>query len=200
MRKLHYLWLYFDDENGNEESEEQTKETNETGSDERTKPKYSEDDVDKIVAKRVARMEKQKQKEIQKERDEATRLATMTAQERAEHERDELQKELNALKRANTIAEMEREARKILAGDGITVSDDIVSVLVSEDADDTSKAVKAFADAFKKAVQDEVKKQLSHKKPATGARGGTITKEQIMNEPDPLKRQKLIREHMNLFR
>ena len=199
MKYLDFLKLYFDaeegtgDEGGTPESD--TKGGQHEEVDERDKPKYSENDVDKMMAKRNARFEKEKQKV----KDEATRLATMTAQERAEHERDEMKKELDALKRANAIAEMEKEARKILNEDGINVSDDLVSVLVSDNADDTSNAVKAFSKAFKSAVQKEVKKQLSHKKPTTGA-AGTLTKEDILNEKDPLKRQKLIRENMNLFR
>jgi hypothetical protein len=192
MRKLHYLWLYFDDEGTDGASGEQTTETKETEVvDEKDVVKFTQNDVDKIVAKRMAREKKASE--------EAARLAKLSAQERAEAERDALQKELDEMKRANAVAEMEREARKILSADGIVVSDDIVSTLVSEDADETSATVKAFASAFKKAVQDEVKKQLSHKNPSTGS-SGNVTKEQIMQEQDPIKRQKLIREHMNLFR
>lgn len=47
---------------------------------------YTDEDIDAIIARRFAKWEKQKQKEI----DEAKRLENMNAQERAEHERDEL--------------------------------------------------------------------------------------------------------------
>ena len=206
MKNLDFLRLLFDEngdggndgannDNGNGNNGGNNGGGNGDGTD-RTTPKYSDEDLDKILSKRFARW----QKEQKKATDEAARLATMTAQERAEHERDELQRELDALKQANTLAEMERTARGILQEDGITVSDDIVSVLVDVDADKTSKNVKAFATAFKKSVQAEVKRQLSHKGPTAGSKSGALTKAEILTEKDPIKRQKLIRENMRLFK
>lgn len=163
--------------------------------DDRTTPKYSDDDLDRILSRRFKRWSKQQAAAV----DEARKLANMTAQERAEHERDELQKELDELKRANAVAEMERTARNILQSDGVTIPDEIVSNLVGDDADATSANVKAFAKAFKAAVQDEVKRQLSHKTPAAGSDSGQITKADILKETDPIKRQKLIRDNLSLF-
>ena len=162
----------------------------------KNKPKYTDADLDAILNKKFAKWQKQQKQAV----DEATRLANMTAQERAEHERDKLQKELDALKKANTIAEMEKTARNMLHTDGVTVPDEIVSVLVGDDAETTNKSVKAFSKAFKDAVQKEVKRQLTHKSPSVGRGAGTITKADIEKEPDPIKRQKLIRENMSLFR
>lgn len=158
--------------------------------------KYSDADIDKIIEKKFAKWQKQKAAEV----DEAAKLATMTAQERAEHERDMLKAELEALKKANTIAEMEKTARGILKEDGVNVPDEIVSCLVGDDADKTSETVKAFSKAFKEAVKEEVKAQLSHKSPVTGATGKPVTKEDISKETNPIKRQKMIAENMSLFK
>lgn len=163
--------------------------------DDRNTPKYSDADLDKIISRKLAKWSRQQAAAV----DEATRLANMTAQERAEHERDALQKELDELKRANAVADMERTARGILQADGVTIPDEIVANLVGEDADATSANVKAFSKAFKAAVQEEVKRQLSHKTPAAGAKTGALTKADIWKEKDPIKRQKLIRENLGLF-
>lgn len=159
-------------------------------------PKYTDADLDRIIEKKFAKWQKQQKAAV----DEAARLANMTAQERAEHERDELQKELDKLKRANSVAEMEKTARNILSTDGVTVPDEIVATLVADDAETTSANVKAFSKAFKAAVQAEVKRQLTHKNPAAGSGSGTLTKADIMKEKDPIKRQKLIAANMALFR
>lgn len=169
-----------------------------SGENDRTAKKYSEDDVDKIVQKKIAK-ERAKAKA---EADEAAKLAKMDAQERAEHERDKYKAELDELKRANARAEMEKTARGILQTDGVNVPDAIVATLVGDDADATSENVKAFSNAFKDAVQAEVKAQLSHKKPnrsTTGGAGGTITRQDIEKEEDYLKRQKLMEEHPELY-
>lgn len=197
--------LYFGDEAGAQaaestESKTTQQATTETKADAKSgqdaaEKKYSDADLDRIIERKFAKWQKAKEEAV----NEAAKLASMTAQERAEHERDKLQKELNELKAANSRAEMEKTARGILREDGVTVSDDIVSVLVDTDADKTSAKVKAFATAFKKAVQDEVKKQLGHKQPA-GSGAGTITKAEILKEADPIKRQRLIRENINLFK
>ena len=141
----------------------------------RNEKKYSDADLDKIIENKFAKWQKQQAKAV----DEAKKLANMTAQERVEHERDKLKAELDALKKANAVAEMEKTARGILQNDGVNIPDSIISYLVAEDAEATSNNVKAFSKAFKAAVQAEVKSQLSHKSPSTGATGKAMTKEEI---------------------
>lgn len=162
----------------------------------RNEKKYSDADLDKIIENKFAKWQKQQAKAV----DEAKKLANMTAQERVEHERDKLKAELDALKKANAVAEMEKTARGILQNDGVNIPDVIISSLVADDAEATSNNVKAFSKAFKAAVQAEVKSQLSHKSPSTGATGKAMTKEEINKITDPVKRQEAIRNNMNLYR
>lgn len=164
--------------------------------DARNEKKYSDADLDKIIENKFAKWQKQQAKAV----DEAKKLANMTAQERVEHERDKLKAELDALKKANAVAEMEKTARGILQNDGVNIPDVIISSLVADDAEATSANVKAFSKAFKAAVQAEVKAQLSHKSPSTGATGKAMTKEEINKITDPVKRQEAIRNNMNLYR
>ena len=204
-KKLVYS-LYFDDtdsdntdaENTDTENTDKTPDDKEKGkADNKLAKKYSDEDLDKIIAKKLERWQKQKTAEL----DEAKRLASMTEQERAEHERDQLKAELEELKHKNTIAEMEKTVRGILSENNINyISDDIVSVLVNDDAEKTSNNTKAFIKAFKSSVQAEVKAQLAGKTPKTGAGVQAVTKDTIKNEKDPLKRQALIRQNMSLYK
>ena len=156
--------------------------------------KYSDAEVDEIINKKFAKWQKEQEKKIS----EAEKLAGMNAQEKAEHERDTLQKELDALKRANSIAEMEKTARTMLHDDGVNVPDEVVSSLIAEDADSTKTKVEAFSKAFKAAVQTAVIDALKGKAPATG-KGSTLTKADILKITNRAERQKAIAEHIDLF-
>lgn len=163
--------------------------------DDRKKAKYSDDDLDRIISRKIAKLQKQHAADV----DKAAKYAQMTAQERAEAERDDLKKELAELKRANAVAEMEKTARGVLSEAGVSVPDEIVSGLIRDDADETDKAVKAFIKAYKAAVQEGVKNALTHGKPKDGGSASATTKEEIMKIKDPVARQKAISQHADLF-
>ena len=135
----------------------------------------------------------------EKEKAEAKRLAEMNAQERAEAERDKVQKELDELKAKNAIAEMTNEARKMCAEHDINVGDDLLSVLVNKDADKTKKAVDAFVKMFESEVEKAVKEKLKGNGPKRGGSNKGVTRESILNITDPMERQRMIAENMDLF-
>lgn len=130
---------------------------------------------------------------------EAEKLAKMTKEEKTEYEMEKLKKQLADLQKQNNRTEMAKTARKILADEEISIPDDLIGLLVADEADGTKKSVEAFAKMFKEAVQDGVKQALKGKVPKGGAGGGTITKEQILAVKDPSERQKLIAENIRLF-
>ena len=168
------------------------------GKDNEPKPekKYSDDDVDKILNKKFAEWEKKKQKEV----DEAKKLADMNAKEKAEYERDKLQKELDALREKDSLSEMTKTARKMLSDEGVSVSDDVLSIIVSTDAEKTKAAVDAFAKAFNETVEAAVKEKLRGNPPKKGKGGGApMTKEQILAIKDNEARQKAMLENRELF-
>lgn len=164
---------------------------------EQGKKRYTDEDVDDIINRKFAEWQKKQQKAV----DEAKKLAEMNAQQRAEHERDQLQKELDDYKRKDSLAEMTKTARKMLSESGITASDDILSVLVTTDAEQTKAAIDSFSKAFQAAVEAAVKERLRGEPPRRGSGGGTapMTKEQIMKIRDPELRQKKMLENKELF-
>lgn len=156
---------------------------------------YTDEDVDKLINRKFAEWQAKKDKEI----DEATKLADMNAQQRAEYQRDQLQKELDEYKRRETLAEMGKTARSMLAEQDIDVPDELVSSLVTEDAETTAANVKAFAKAFTTAVQKAVEGKIAHTEPKAGG-AATMTKAEILGIKDPIARQKAISENIGLFK
>lgn len=184
-----------DDKGGNPGADDKGGNNDGAEPDSKATKKYSDAEVDEIINKKFAKWQKEQERKIS----EAEKLAGMNAQEKAEHERDTLQKELDELKRANSIAEMEKTARTVLHDDGVNVPDEVVSSLIAEDADSTKTKVEAFSKAFKEAVQTAVKDALKGKAPATGKSGSTLTKADILKITNRAERQKAIAEHIDLF-
>lgn len=204
--RLPFCLQLFADENSSENEGTETKDTQSTqtqsteGQDKQeknkaTEKKYSDKDLDAILDKRFARWKA----EQEKEKAEAKRLADMNAQERAEAERDKVKKELDELKAKNAIAEMTNEARKMCTEHNINVGDDLLSVLVNQDADKTKKAVDSFVKMFEQEVEKAVKEKLKGNGPKRGGSNKGVTRESILNITDPMERQRMIAENMDLF-
>ena len=131
---------------------------------------------------------------------EAEKLAKMTKEEKAEYKNRKLEKELEDLKRQNSISEMSKTARKMLADEEINIPDELLAHLVSESAEETKTAVEAFGKMYKDAVQAAVKVALKGNAPKGGSGGkGAVTKEQILAVSNPIERQRLIAENIALF-
>lgn len=160
-------------------------------------PKYTDKDVDEILNKKFAQWQKKQQREV----DEAKKLAEMNAQQKAEYERDKLQKELDEYKRQASLAEMNKTARKMLSDNGITIPDELLSMMVTTDAEETKNAIDGFSKVFTEAVESAVKERLKGEPPRKGSVGAaTMTKEQIMAIKDPELRQRKMLENRELFK
>ena len=175
-----------------EEHQNETKKYEKKGEGEK---KYTDADLNSIIDKKFAEWQKKKEKEV----DEAKKLAEMNATEKAEYERDKLQKQLDEMMKEKSLTEMTKVARKMLSEDGINITDELLANLVSDSAENTKEAVKSFIELFKSAVNDAVKDALKGKAPKNSTGPDSITKEKIMKVKDRAERQKLIAEHMDLF-
>lgn len=174
-----------------DDSKDDSKGDNKKGEPEK---KYTDEDVNRIVQERLKR-EREKN-------DEAKKLEGMSAQERAEHERDALKKELDELKKADALNKMAQEARKMLSNEKINVSDGLVNMMVTSEAKTTKENVDNFIKMFKAAVQDAVKDSLRGKAPTTGG-SSTLTRAELDKKlaeiASPAERQRLIAQHIDLF-
>lgn len=174
MKKLFNLQMFADDPAedgkgtapGTAEKAEGGKAAADTGK-EAQKPelKYSDEDVDRIVKSRLAREREQ----AKKEKEEAEKLAEMNATQKAEYERDQLKKELAELKRKDALSEMTKVARKMLTEKDINIPDELLSMMVTTDAQETKQAVDSFAKLYKESVDAAVKAKLKGEPPRAGS-------------------------------
>ena len=160
--------------------------------------KYTDEDVDNIINRKFAEWEKKQQKALEK-KSEAEKLESMNAQQREAHERKELEKKIEELMKKDALSQMAKSARGMLQEKGINASDQLLSMLISEDADTTKASVDSFISLFQAEVGKAVKEALKGETPRTGGASG-MTKEQIMAVTNRAERQRLIKENINLFR
>lgn len=153
----------------------QTKEPETAAEAKKDEPKYTDADFDRKLNQKFAEWQQKKDKEI----DEAKKLAEMNAQEKAEYSLKQeqeahakTQKELDAFKRKDTLAEMSKTARKMISDEGISIPDELLSLIVTTDAEETKTAVTGFTKLFKAAVDAEVKNRLRGETPTVGTGGG----------------------------
>ena len=160
--------------------------------------KYTDEEVNALIERKFAEWQKKLEKQ-QSKQDEADKLKNMSDQERKDHEMEDLRKQVKDLQKKETMAKMSTTARTMLSAKGITVDDNLVSMLISEDADETKSAVDAFIAAFQDAVSKAVKDALKGEAPRKGG-SSKLTKDQIMKVKDRAERQRLIQENMHLFK
>lgn len=166
------------DQTATETQETETKASETTATKPENDKKYTDEDVNNIIKRKKAEWEKTKQKELDEEKEkaeEAKRYAEMNAQEKAEHslkkEREAhaaTQKELDEYKRKDALSEMSKEARKTLSASGISVSDELLSRLVTTDAEETKNSIDSFIEIYKADVEKGVKERLRGETPKTG--------------------------------
>lgn len=174
-----------------------TPEDGKKGAESKPGAKYTDDDVNNIIAKKKAEWKK----ELDKKTSEAEKLAKMNAEQKLEYERDQLQKEIDELKAEKNANEMRTQARNMLKDEGINVSDELVSVLIAQDAESTKQVVESFAKAFNDAVEAAVKEKLKGKTPRGGSGGtSTMTRAEIRKIKDPALRRQAILENPELYR
>lgn len=157
-------------------------------------PKYTDDDVDRIINRKFAEWEKKQEKKTS----EAERLGKMTAEEKAAERMKALEEKIAGYERDAARSEMMKQARTILDGENIHVSDELLSNIIAEDAESTKSSVESFVKLFRDHVDTAVKNAVKREPPKTGSTSG-ITKEQIMAIEDRAERQRLINENMSLF-
>lgn len=159
-----------------------------------SEPKYTDADLDRIINQKFAAWQKQQDKKVS----EAERLSKMTAEEKANERIKQLEERLAAADKEKAVAAMIKQARAILAEKNINVNDELLANLVADDADATKANCENFISLFTAAVEKAVKEKVKGDTPKTGTSTG-LTKEQILAIPNRAERQKMMKEHKDLF-
>lgn len=147
---------FFAEQDGGSQETTST-ETIETTTDETKKEEtgktFSRDELAKIVAAETKKARASWEQEAEAKKEEAKKLAKMNAEEKLQHELEQKEAEIAELKRGQTLNEMKSEASKMLSGAGLPQDDELLGLIVSEDAEATKKAVAVitnFASQIKK--------------------------------------------------
>ncbi|MBW5474255.1 DUF4355 domain-containing protein [Enterococcus gallinarum] len=120
---------------------------------EETGKTFSRDELAKIVAAETKKARASWEQEAEAKKEEAKKFAKMNAEEKLQHELEQKEAEIAELKRGQTLNEMKSEASKMLSGAGLPQDDELLGLIVSEDAEATKKAVAVitnFASQIKK--------------------------------------------------
>lgn len=153
-------------------------EEQDAGSEQKKEPeeperKYTDEEVNGIVSKRIARerekLEKEIREQVKKEseakKSEAKKLEEMTELERARYEAEQLRAEKAKLESKIDFDAQMAFARKELAGKGINLSDDLLGMIVSDDGEKTKGNIEQFAELFNKAKDTAVQEALKRNPP-----------------------------------
>lgn len=149
-------------------TQEQTSQQ-ETHAEEQQERRYTQAEVDRIVAQRLARQQRGEEQRInaarEEARSEAERLASMSAEQRAQHEREQAD---NAMReRENAIVQREREVtRRELRSEAIStlasrgLPTELESLLDYSSADACNASIETAEKAFRQAVQTGIDARL----------------------------------------
>ncbi|UUY79072.1 DUF4355 domain-containing protein [Staphylococcus saprophyticus] len=162
------------------------------GGDEKT---FTQEEVNQIIEKRIAR----EQKKADEKAKEAEKLAKMNKDQKAEYEREQMQKELDAYKAKEARNEMKQTAKDMLKEKDIGADDDLLEIVTADTADQTSENVKAFTDVLNKMVKEQVQAKLTQGTPKSFQATGSMTREDIMGIKDDSARQRAIAQNRHLF-
>ncbi|ARJ30534.1 DUF4355 domain-containing protein [Staphylococcus lugdunensis] len=182
------------------EVKEQTQENQDGTSNDKTKQSkdtdktFTQEEVNQMIKDRVAR----EQKKAEEKAEEAAKLAKMNKDQKAEYEREKMEKELQQLRAEKATNEMRSEARAMLKEKNIDASDELLNFVVKEDANGTKESVDAFVDLLNGMVKTQVKEALRQESPKAFTTSG-LTKEDILNIKDDSKRQIAIAQNRQLF-
>ena len=203
------LQLFADDggdggDDGDDGGDDGDEDGDEDGEEDKPEKKYTDADIDRIVAQRLARERKAAEKKA-KQQAEAEKLKNMSEKERHDAEFEQMKKELAELKGEKQRADMTATASDILKEAGINISSKLVAYMVRDTAEETKNNVDEFVKLFNAEVNKGVKAAMkaagsSPKRKGGSSDSGEWTKEKIYEVKDPIKRQQLIKEHWELFK
>lgn len=157
---------------------------------------FTQADVGQIIKDRVAREKKSKEDAVK----EAEKLAKMNKDQKAEYEREQMQKELDSYKAKEARNEMKKHAGDVFKQNEITPNDELLELVTADTADQTQANVQAFNDVLNNMVKEQVQAKLYQGTPKNYSNGsGGVTRESIMNIADDSQRQQAIAQNRHLF-
>lgn len=141
---------------------------------------FTQEELDKIISDRTTRAVTKALQERDDASNEAERMKNLTKQQRADLEKEKLQKRIDELEAKQVRTEMSGQARAKLAELDVTATDDVINLLVTDKAETTIANVQMYAKAIETAVEKRYQKDRIGGTP--GSTAGSAGKEQTLGE------------------
>lgn len=198
------------DDNKNTETQEQqvTEQPKDAGTDPREDKQLDGDELVKKLQKRIGKEQNEKHS-LQDQLDKANAkikelqsgksIKNLSDEDKDKKAEDEKDKEIASLRAQITRRDNIKQTDKVFKDAGLTVGDDVLNMVVVDDDKQTYANVQALI-KYTNQIQSGVKKELL--KGSTPRNNGkpTMTKVEISKIKDPIKRQKVIAENLDLYK
>lgn len=138
----------------------------ETGSDNDQPKTFTQEEVDKMVQKRMARYDREHQKEVESAKNEATKLAKMNKDQKKDYELQQAQQQAQEAEAKLARYQLRDAARKQLVDGGYTPTDADIDLIVTDKAESTQSNAQALLDMverIKSSVRDDLLKGTTPK-------------------------------------
>lgn len=198
------------DDNKNTETQEQqvTEQPKDAGTDPREDKQLDGDELVKKLQKRIGKEQNEKHS-LQDQLDKANAkikelqsgksIKNLSDEDKGKKAEDEKDKEIASLRAQITRRDNIKQTDEVFKDAGLTVGDDVLNMVVVDDDKQTYANVQALI-KYTNQIQSGVKKELL--KGSTPRNNGkpTMTKVEISKIKDPIKRQKVIAENLDLYK
>lgn len=161
------------------------------------KKAYTQDELNSIIKSNVDRAVAKARQEAEEEKEEAKKLAKMNAEQKAQYETQKALDELAKREAEVTKRELTAEAKSILTERGLSI--ELHSLLNYESAETVNESINTLESAIQKVVEAKVQERLKGNAPKKTTGSSGLTKEEILSISNPVERQKMIAQNLDLF-
>ena len=172
----------------------ETTETTETTNTEETKETFTQAEVDRMISKMAERFETK----FSKRAEEAQKLASMNAEEKAKYEIEKTRAEIETMKKNMVIEQNKAECVKILAEENSKLAS-LADFAVAEDAETMKKNLDLIKQVVTQVANDMVDKRLKGYTPKRETLPNEINKE-TFNKMSLDQQQELYNSNPELYK
>lgn len=131
---------------------------------------FTQADIDRILAERLAKAEKQFKTKLEKEKSEAERLASMSAEERAKAEFEKERADFLAEKAALESQKLELQTRKELSTAGL--NENFAPFILNASGENTADKVNEMIASFKTLYETDLARKVDERLAKPTPKGG----------------------------
>lgn len=126
---------------------------------------YTQSEVNEIMRKRMDRAMREQQEKIDAAKSEATKMAKMNAEQKRNYELEKANKRAQEAEARLARLEMQTVARKMFDESGVTIADEELALVVTDDAETTKTNVEMLTEFAKKVREEAVNKVMAGSTP-----------------------------------